>query len=281
MLKKPFLLYQLEIPSLVVISGERTPQRHYIIRLLSRSEPLAKHSVPLLCQTIESKSQESEMVLPMDERLKKVEDSIKFLTRELEAQNLAISRIEQKLDGTPVGGQEPSPVAGQSDHELRLMSIESQLAKHHEVLKNNTIATVGLNDLLESIRDYYRESVKDIRFDQQTLMQTFQKILAGSMEELRTELLLALRDFREKYPLLEQRKIEQELVQSRKKGRQMNEGKAWTADQQKDLERLSDDLEKLVDRFVNEAFNSQVELLSYLLNKVEELSLHVKEQQIK
>lgn len=213
----------------------------------------------------------------MENRVVKLETDVKFLRRELESLNLAITRLEQSSTGT---GTDASGLTS-TNTQLDLLAAREMQEKHQEILKNNTVALVGLNDILEEIREYYRESITDIKLDQREQLGFFQKMLSGAMESLRAEFLMVLRDFREKYPKLDS--IAQKEATDRVKTilGKLTKTEFWTEEQKRDLDIRAEQLEQLIGHFIEDSFSSVVELFTYLLNKAETLNYIIMEGKIK
>jgi hypothetical protein len=212
----------------------------------------------------------------MEDRVVKLEKQIAFLRRELESQNLAITRVERTLEG---GSLPEKKTMSTTDIEMAILGFETQLKKHQEILKQNTITLVGLNDLLEQIRDFFRSSVSDIKLDQKDHMQSYQKMLSGAVESLRAEFLLVLRDFRQKYPKLEKFSLEKD-VDVKTSLSKLEKNDIWTDEQKVHLEIKIEEMEQMIERYIQDSFGSVVDLFSIILNKTEELSLIIKEKKI-
>lgn len=164
--------------------------------------------------------------------------------------------------------------------ELTLSAAEKEIKHHEELLKNQTKILVAFTDLIQQIRATYYDGIKQIKLDQQTLMQSFQKLLSGSIETIRSEVLVALRDFREKYPKLEAIKLQESEEPKKKSLLSQSSIEEFSEVQSKFLDRRFDEITLLIDRQVQESFKSIVELLSFLLTRVEELSRIIEEKSI-
>jgi len=215
----------------------------------------------------------------MEERVEKLERDVQFLRKELESLNLALTKVEQNLQG---GTGPDAMLTGLTppSMQLELLAAREMQHKHQEILKNNTIALVGLNDLLEQIRKHYVDSITEVKLDQREHLDFFQKMLSGSVESLRAEFLVVLRDFREKYPKLEALAQEEQQARLDIETKKLESNLAWTPEQERDLEARSGNLEQMIQRFINESYSSVVELFTYLLTKTEVLSQIIKENQV-
>ena len=191
------------------------------------------------------------------EQFEKIEQSMNSLVKELQAQK------EQNLHV-----------------ELTLSAAEKKIKQHEELLKNQTKILVACTDLIQQIRTTYHDGLLQIKNDQQLLMQSFQKLLSGSMETIRSEVLLALRDFREKYPKLETLKFQEAEGSKKKAFLSQSSIEEFSEIQAKSLDRRFDEITVLVERQVQESFKSIVELLSFLLTRVEELNRILEDKSI-
>ncbi len=216
------------------------------------------------------------------EKIQKLEETVKFLRKELESQNLAILRIERALeDPTSVLDTKDKPALSLADIEFVVFGIEEKLKKHNELIKNIVISLVGTNDLLEEIRDLYRASVSDIKRDQEEHMKYYQKILSSSLETIRSEFLLVLRDFREKYPKLEElQQTTPDKTPSNLPTRKLDSSEIWQKEQLKDLNLRNENLELFIEQNVNDKLSSVFEMLNFLTTKIEHLHETVLETKI-
>jgi hypothetical protein len=205
-------------------------------------------------------------------KIEKLEETVKFLRKELESQNMAILRLERALEtGDGISNTPEKPSLTLADMEFVIFGIEEKLKKHNELIKNIVISLVGTNDLLEELRDLYRTSLGEIKLEQEEHMRLYQKILSGSLESIRVEFLMVLRDFREKYPDLETRKLEKQLLSKKEpifSPTRNLESDIWTNEQLYGLENLELSLE----RNINDSMNSILEMLNYLAVKTEYLN---------
>ena len=221
----------------------------------------------------------------MENKIEKLEETIKFLKKELESQNLAILRLERALEtGEGITGSMEKPSLTLADMEFALFGVEEKLKKHNDILKSVVISLVGVNDLLENIRDFFRSSVSEIKLDQQEHIKSFQRMFSGSIESVKAEFLMVLRDFREKYPELETLKIEgfsknQKPVPTSTRTLESND--TWTTEQLTDLNHRMEEIELLIERSVDNSYQSVIELLSTVMTKTEELVLIGKDKGLK
>ena len=219
-------------------------------------------------------------------KIQKLEETVKFLRKELESQNMAILRLERALEsGEGITGSKEKPSLTLADMEFVLFGVEEKMKKHNELIKNIVISLVGLADLLEEIRDFYKSSTIEIKTEQEIHMKTYQKLLSGSIETIRSEFLLVLRDFREKYPELEKMKIEGNISpknrpRSQLQTRKVESNEVWTNNQQEDLNQRMENLELLIDQNINESMNPFFEMLYHLTVKLEQIHQLVLENNI-
>ena len=219
-------------------------------------------------------------------KIQKLEETVKFLRKELESQNMAILRLERALEsGEGITGSKEKPSLTLADMEFVLFGVEEKMKKHNELIKNIVISLVGLADLLEEIRDFYKSSTIEIKTEQEFHMKTYQKLLSGSIETIRSEFLLVLRDFREKYPELEKMKIEGNISpknrpRSQLQTRKVESNEVWTNNQQEDLNQRMENLELLIDQNINQSMNPFFEMLNHLTVKLEQIHQLVLENNI-
>lgn len=208
-------------------------------------------------------------------KIQKLEETVKFLRKELESQNMAILRLERALEsGEGMGTTKEKPNLTLADMEFVIFGIEEKLKRHTELIKNIAISLVGTTDLLEEVRDLYKNSVGDLKLDQEEHMKFFQKLLAESLESIRTEFLLVLRDFREKYPNLEAKKLNEQLGGKNESKnplptRKIDTSNIWITEQLQDLNQRNENLELFIEERVKDSMNSIYEMFSYLTTKVE------------
>ncbi len=203
------------------------------------------------------------------EKIHKLEETVKFLRKELESQNLAILRLERALETGEVTNTSKSTLS-LADIEFVVFGIEEKLKKHNELIKNIVISLVGTNDLLEEIRDLYRSSLSEIKIEQEDHMKIYQKLLSSSLETIRSEFLLVLRDFREKYPDLESKKLDSKNSQTSKlPTRKLESTDVWLEEQLKDLNQRNENIELFIEQAINEKLNSVFEMLHHLTTKIE------------
>ena len=214
------------------------------------------------------------------EKISKLEETVKFLRKELESQNLAILRLERAIEGGDVTISS-KPTLSLADIEFVVFGIEEKLKKHNELIKNLVISLVGTNDLLEEIRDLYRSSLSEIKLDQADNMKFYQKLLTSSVETLRSEFLLVIRDFREKYPNLEAMKLESRNGQpSKLPTRKLESTEVWLEEQLNDLNQRNENLELFIEQTMNEKLSSIFEMLNHLTTKLELLQKLISENKI-
>ncbi|OLS16414.1 MAG: hypothetical protein HeimC3_54660 [Candidatus Heimdallarchaeota archaeon LC_3] len=207
-----------------------------------------------------------------DSRIANLEKKILELT--LEISNLKKEKNNQARSSTT---QFQSSV----DFGLSLASLEKEVNSHQDILKNQTKIMITFSDFIKNIRETFQESVSDFREDQISLMKSFQNIVSSTSETLRTEFLMVLRDFREKYPELEKIKIEKELKQIKSPFPTIDSSQIFTSDQATFLDRKFDELIVQIERQIQDSFVSVVELLSHILAKVEELKYVLEEKNVK
>lgn len=206
------------------------------------------------------------------EKIQKLEETVKFLRKELESQNLAILRLERALeDPSSATGSADKPALSLADVEFVVFGIEEKLKKHNELIKNIVISLVGTNDLLEEIRDLYRSSVSEIKTEQEEHMKFYQKLLSSSLETVRSEFLLVLRDFREKYPKLHELEKLSTGKSANLPTRQLDDSEVWKKEQLQDLNVRNENLELFIEQNINDKMNSVFEMLNFLTTKVEHL----------
>ena len=214
-------------------------------------------------------------------KIEDLENNIRFLKKELESKNLAILRIERALEtGEGMNQDEKQkPVLTLADMEFTLFGIEEKLKKHNDLLKSLVVSTVGMNDLLEQVRESSKNSLTDMQALIETASNAYQEILAGYISSLRTEFLLVLRDFREKYPEVEEI-AQNESMQKLEKFNYRNIKKTkavWTPPQQQALE----ELELMFDNSLQEKLGEINKSVLLLLSKTKELNIRIKENSIK
>lgn len=203
------------------------------------------------------------------EKIQKLEETVKFLRKELESQNMAILRLERILETGEVTNTSNSNLS-LADIEFVVFGIEEKLKKHNELIKNIVVSLVGTNDLLEEIRDLYRSSLSEIKLEQEEHMKIYQKLLSSSLETIRSEFLLVLRDFREKYPKLEAKKLEASSAQTSKlPTRKLESTDVWLEEQLNDLNQRNENIELFIEQNINEKLNSVFEMLNHLTTKIE------------
>ena len=211
-----------------------------------------------------------------NDKIQKLEETVKFLRKELESQNMAILRLERALEtGEGVGSTKEKPNLSLADLEFVIFGIEEKLKRHNELIKNMAISLVGTTDLLEEVRDLYKTSVSEIKLDKEQHMKFFHKLLGESLETIRTEFLLVLRDFREKYPALEAYKIESELADNNTPDqklptRKLDSDNVWMEEQLRDLNLRNENIELFIEQRLKENMNSIFEMFNFLSSRVEE-----------
>ena len=217
------------------------------------------------------------------DKIQKLEETVKFLRKELESQNLAILRIERALEsGDVAAGASDKPALSLADIEFVVFGIEEKLKKHNDLIKNIVISLVGTNDLLEEIRDLYRSSLSEIKLEQEEHMKYYQKLLASTLETLRGEFLLVLRDFREKYPELEARKVEaQSGSPTNLPTRKIESSEVWLEEQLNDLNQRNENIELFIEQNIDDKMSSVFEMLNHLTTKIEHLHRLVSEGKVK
>lgn len=221
----------------------------------------------------------------MEDKIAKLEDTIKFLRKELESQNMAILRLERAFEsGEVIDKEKQKPVLTLADMEFTLFGIDDKLKKHNGLLKSIVISIVGVNDLLEELRDFYKSSLTDIQLNQEENMNAYHRLLKGTVEGIRTEFLMVLRDFREKYPKLEEIKMHDSMKNINKNIKSINtlgSTVEWSEEQLKDLNQRAEEMQLLIDKNINESLQSVNESINYLLTKTTELNINIKESNIK
>jgi hypothetical protein len=207
--------------------------------------------------------------------------------------NLRISSLEKKIieltselnqlkKGQTGQGQDTSRFSSSPvDMELSMTALEKEVNDLQEILKNQTKIMVTFSDFMQSFRETQQSSIVGFKQDQVELMKTFQNIVSSITETLRTEFLMVLRDFREKYPELEQKKIENELKLQKSPFPSLESSQIFTTDQATFLDRKFDDFVVQIERQVQDSFQSVIKLLSHLLAKVEELKYAFEEKKVK
>ena len=218
------------------------------------------------------------------DKIQKLEETVKFLRKELESQNMAILRLERILEsGDSAALSKDKPALTLADIEYVIFGIEEKLKKHNDLIKNIAISLVGTTDMLEEIRDLYRNSVSELRLDQEDQMKSYQKILSGSLETIRTEFLLVLRDFREKYPELEAIK-HKKAIDAKKESpsnvntRKLESTEAWTENQLQDLNQRMENMELVIEQNIQANISSVYEMLNHLQVKLEQVYQTVTEE---
>ena len=217
------------------------------------------------------------------DKIQKLEETVKFLRKELESQNLAILRLERAFESGEKLDSNEKPTLTLADMEFSLFGIEEKIKKHNELLKTIVISLVGLNDLFEQIRDFNKSALADMQFLIESTTNSYQDILSGSITSLRAEFLMALRDFREKYPKLEEIKLLQGDFDKKISPLSTidTSSELWSSTQLKDLNRRTEELELLYEQNLNENLNTINKSLNYLLSKTKELDLQLKESKFK
>lgn len=220
------------------------------------------------------------------DKIQKLEENVKFLRKELESQNLAILRLERSLEsGEELSPNKEKPNLTLADMEFVIFGIEEKLKKHNDLIKHLAISLVGTTDLLEEIRDLYRNSINEMKNDQEEQMKSYQKILSGSLETIRTEFLLVLRDFREKYPDLEAKKMDKDMDTKKESQANVSTHKleatdGWTENQLNDLNQRTENLELVIEQNIHNNLSSVYEMLNHLTAKVELLHQAILEDKI-
>ena len=220
------------------------------------------------------------------DKIQKLEETVKFLRKELESQNMAILRLERILEsGDSAAVSKDKPALTLADIEYVIFGIEEKLKKHNDLIKNIAISLVGTTDMLEEIRELYRNSVNELRLDQEDQMKSYQKILSGSLETIRTEFLLVLRDFREKYPELEAIK-HSKAIDAKKESpsnvntRKLESAEAWTENQLQDLNQRMENMELVIEQNIQANISSVYEMLNHLQVKLEQVYQTVTEEKV-
>ena len=220
------------------------------------------------------------------DKIQKLEETVKFLRKELESQNMAILRLERILEsGDSAALSKDKPALTLADIDYVIFGIEEKLKKHNDLIKNIAISLVGTTDMLEEIRDLYRNSVSELRLDQEDQMKSYQKILSGSLETIRTEFLLVLRDFREKYPELEAIKHKKAIDAKKESPSNVNSRKlesteAWTENQLQDLNQRMENMELVIEQNIQANISSVYEMLNHLQVKLEQVYQTVTEEKV-
>lgn len=211
-----------------------------------------------------------------NDKIQKLEETVKFLRKELESQNMAILRLERALEtGESTSSTTERPNLSLADLEFVIFGIEEKLKRHNELIKNITISLVGTTDLLEEVRDLYKVSVSEIKTDQAEHMKFFHKLLSESLESIRTEFLLVLRDFREKYPELEAKKVDS-MLQNKNDSKQklstrkLESNGVWLTEQLNDLNLRNENIELFVEQRLKENMSSIYDMFNFLSTRVEE-----------
>ncbi|MHA2104907.1 MAG: hypothetical protein ACW981_15880 [Candidatus Hodarchaeales archaeon] len=207
--------------------------------------------------------------------------------------NIRISNLEKKIlelaselnalkkgKGNQIGGVSKS-ASSSVDMELSVTALEKEVKNLQEILKNQTKILVTFSDFMQSFRETQQSNITGFKEDQIDLMKTFQNITSSVAETLRTEFLMVLRDFREKYPDLEKKKIEKELKQVKSPFPSIDSSQVFTSDQSSFLNRKFDEVVVQIERQVQDNLQSVVELISHLLAKVEQLKYIIEEKSVK
>jgi hypothetical protein len=205
-------------------------------------------------------------------RISNLEKKILELTSEL--------NVLKKGKGNQIGGVSKSAPSS-VDMELSVTALEKEVKNLQEILKNQTKILVTFSDFMQSFRETQQSNITGFKEDQIDLMKTFQNITSSVAETLRTEFLMVLRDFREKYPDLEKKKIEKELKQVKSPFPSIDSSQVFTSDQSSFLNRKFDDIVVQIERQVQDNLQSVVELISHLLAKVEQLKYIIEEKSVK
>ncbi|MHA1983008.1 MAG: hypothetical protein ACW967_01560 [Candidatus Hodarchaeales archaeon] len=207
--------------------------------------------------------------------------------------NIRISNLEKKMleltselntlkkeKNNQLGGVRKSS-SSSVDMELSMTALDKDVKNMQDILKNQTKMMVAFSDFMQNFREMQQSTITGFKEDQIELMKTFQNITSSVTETLRTEFLMVVRDFREKYPDLEKKKIEKELKQVKSPFPSIDSSQVFTTDQSSFLNRKFDEVVVQIERQVQDSLQSVIELISHLLAKVEQLKFVIEEKSVK
>lgn len=197
----------------------------------------------------------------------------------------------------------------------RFTEVDDQVSQIFDVIKGHAEALNSLNQTYVSVRKALDESMDDVKEEQNSLMNAYQKIVTGSTENLRNELIIISKEIRtilaqfqkeiedsfstkDDTSKIEDRvrtldtdlreksdQIRKQLVSSLDQSVQNFEGSIKEAIQsvevyRVELERFKDDIESMIERKVNEKNEFILELMSNLVKKTERLGSLVRETRL-
>ncbi|MHA1989958.1 MAG: hypothetical protein ACW981_00345 [Candidatus Hodarchaeales archaeon] len=200
--------------------------------------------------------------------------------------------------------------------EKKFSDLLKQQKQFFSITQNHSEGILSLTDVLEDIRGNYLKNFGEIKDDQKNMMESFKKIIVGSSENLRNEVIVFSKEVQrqlsgfekdsktnfllktdgeaidEKVKTLDRdlrqkaETIRTDLVQSldenvRKFDSAVKDSLNEVHSVKLELERYKDEIESMIERKVNEKFEFVQEILSNVVIKSETLSTLIKDSKIK
>ena len=197
----------------------------------------------------------------------------------------------------------------------QIENSQNQVEKLFSVIEEHAHTLEDLVELLSQLRKNYEQTMIEVKEDNKSLMAAFQKILTGTTESLRNEIIIISKEVRttlDEYSSEGEKKftIKSDFKQLQSQFKQLeNDLRNLFINVRKqlkesleesvnsfnsaikesidsvdiyrvELERYKDEIESMVERKVNEKYEFSTEILGNLVTKAEHLSYLIKESQI-
>jgi hypothetical protein len=222
--------------------------------------------------------------------------------------NNLVSQVKKELN-TQMGGIK-------LDLEEKFSNLHNQRKQFFSITQNHSEGILSLTDVLEDIRVNYLKNFGEIKDDQKNMMESFKKIIVGSSENLRNEVIVFSKEVQRQLSGFEKdsktnfllktdgeaidervktldrdlrqkaETIRTDLVQSldenvKKFDSAVKDSLNEVHSVKLELERYKDEIESMIERKVNEKFEFVQEILSNVVIKSETLSTLIKDSKIK
>jgi hypothetical protein len=227
----------------------------------------------------------------------KFSDINKLVSQVKEELNIQMESIKQDLD-------------------TKYSDLNNQRKQFFSITQNHSEGILSLTDVLEDIRGNYLKNFGEIKDDQKNMMESFKKIIVGSSENLRNEVIVFSKEVQRQLSGFEKdsktnfllktdgeaidervktldrdlrqkaETIRTDLVQSldenvKKFDSAVKDSLNEVYSVKLELERYKDEIESMIERKVNEKFEFVQEILSNVVIKSETLSTLIKDSKIK